>query len=994
MSLFLKVLVAAASFGAVFSAQAAEDRISSRIDGNQAVLVKGFLRPRATTESDRGPISPSQALSGVTINVKLSARQQSELDRLLEEQRDPSSANYQKWLNPEEFGDRFGLSQSDMDKLTTWLRSHGFTVDHISRSMNWVAFSGTAAQVDRVFSTDLHTFLVDGETHFANTKRPAVPSALQGVIGDIQGLNDFRLKPQRLRTKSLKPDFTTSTGSHYLAPGDLATIFNISPLYSAGFNGTGQKLVVAGQTAVASSDIAAFRKQFGLPVSAPQMVLYGTNPGTTADQVEADLDLEWTGATAPNATIIYVYSNNVISSVQYAISQNLAPVISLSYGGCEASNPSTMETIAQQANVQGITWLAASGDSGAAGCDGGNVATQGLAVNMPASIPEVTAVGGSEFNEGSGSYWSTANNTTGGSALSYIPEMAWNDSIARNDLASTGGGKSMYYVKPIWQTGTGVPADGARDIPDVSLPASPDHDGYYYYSAGALGVVGGTSVSTPAFAGIVSILNQYLLSKGAIAKVGLANINPTLYHLAATTNNVFHDITVGSNIVPCTIGTKDCPNGSLGYAAGVGYDLATGLGSVNAYNMVTNWSSLASSIGTTTNLVASPTSFISTGSTTLTTTVKPATGITAPTGSVVFSFGAKTLATVTLVASGSNGIATLTVQGSSLTTGNDSLTATYGGSAAFTGSSAATTVTVTAAAIGTTTTVSAKPASITTTSSTTVTAAVKAASGSATPTGTVTFTVGAKTLGTGTLSAGTASLTVTGSSLATGSNTVTASYAATIAFTGSTASTTVTVTAPVATTTAVSANPASIVNTASTTVTAVVKAASGSTTPAGTVTFTLGNKTLGTATLSSGSAALTVAGSALATGSNTITATYAATTAFTGSTGSTTVSVTVLKPVATTTTVAASLTSFTASTGSTVLTVTVKPASGTATPAGTITFSAGTKTVGTATLNGSGTATLTLKGTLLTVGTDTITVGYGGSRAFAASTGTIALILK
>jgi subtilase family serine protease len=990
----------AAFVGVGFSADAAEDRIGGRVESSESVLVRSLIHPKAASENDRGPAAPSLAISGITINIKPSAVQQADLDQLLEQQRDPSSADYREWLTPEEYGNRFGLSISDMDKLTSWLRSQGFSVDHVSRSMNWVAFSGTAGQVDRVFHTQLHGFLVDGESHFANTRQPAVPTALDGVIGDIQGLTDFRLKPQRLHTRKLNPDYTSSGGAHNLAPGDLATIYDITPLYSAGFTGTNQKLVIAGQTDVAISDIAAFRTKFGLnAANAPQLVLYGTDPGTVATDVEeADLDLEWSGAIAPNATIVYVYSTNVITSVQYAISQNLAPVISLSYGGCEAENSSTLETIAQQANAQGITWLASSGDAGAAACDSGTVATHGLAVNTPASIPEVTGVGGTEFNEGGGTYWSTTNNAAGGSALSYIPEMAWNDSVARGDLAATGGGASTYYAKPTWQTGAGVPADGKRDVPDVSLPASPDHDGYYLYTGGALGVVGGTSVATPAFAGIVTLLNQYLVANGIQAKVGLGNINPTLYHLAATASSVFHDVTVGNNIVPCTSGTANCTTGLLGYSAGVGYDLTTGIGSVDANSMVTLWSSLTASVGSTSTLVASPTGI---ASTTLTVTVKPDTGTTTPTGSVTFSAGAKTLGTVTLVASGGTSTAALTVSGSSLATGSNTITASYGGNGTFNGSVATAVVTVTAAAVATTTTVSARSTSIATTASTKLTATVRPASGTTAPTGSVTFSLGTKALGTGTLAAsgsnGVATLTVSASPLATGSNTITATYGASSSFTASSGTATVTVTVPpVATTTTMSANLTSITNTASTTLTATVKPANGTTAPGGTVTFALGNKTLGAGTLAaSGSnavATLTVSGSSLATGSNTITATYGAGSAFTASSGTVTVTVTV-PAIATTTTVSANPAGI-ASNASTTLTATVKPASGTAAPSGTVTFTLGNKTLGSGTLAVSGSngiATLTVSGSALATGSNTITASYAGKSPFTASTATTAV---
>ncbi len=888
-----------------------------------------------------------------------------------------------------EFGGRFGLSLRDMDKVTTWLRSEGFTVDHVSRSMNFITFSGTAAQVDRALHTGLHLFLVDGQTHFANTQPPSVPAALAGVVLNFTGLHDFRLQPQHLKVSKITPEFTSGT-THYLAPGDVASIYDITPLYSAGFTGTNQSLVIAGQTAINLTDISSFRTKFGLSANVPQLVLSGTSPGTTSDLIEADLDIEWSGAVAQNAKIIYVYSTNVLNSVQYAVSENYAPVISFSYAVCEANDTAyaSMQTTAQQANALGITWLASSGDAGAAACDSGaTTATHGLAVNLPASIPEVTGVGGTEFNEGSGTFWNTTNGSTGGSAAGYIPEKAWNDSTSAS-LIATGGGKSTYFAKPTWQTGAGVPADSARDVPDVSLSASANHDGYYIYSGGVLESVGGTSASTPSFAGIVALLNQYLLSKGVITKAGLGNINPNLYHLAAGTTSPFHDITTGNNNVPCTAGTTNCTGTTIGYSAGVGYDQTTGLGSVDANTLATTWASLPTVVSTTTTLAASPASISTTASTTLTATVKPATGTTVPTGSVTFAKGATTLGTVSLA----SGAASLSVTGATLGTGSDSITTTYGGSSAFGGSNGSATVTVTAAAVGTTTTLTASPTTIASTASTTLTVTVKAASG--TPTGTVTFTVGSNTLGTATLSSGTATLSVAGTKLAVGSNTITASYAATTGFGASSGTATVTVTAAaVGTTTTLTASPTSIASTASTTLTATVKAASGTATPTGTVTFSVGGTTLGTATLSSGTATLAVAGTKLAVGSNTITASYAATTGFSASSGTATVTVTA-STVATTTTVAASSATLATSTATSTLTVTVTPASGTTAPTGTVTFTLGSTSLGTGTLTASGSkgvATLTVKGSQLAVGSNTVTVSYAGSTAFGASKTTIAL---
>jgi uncharacterized protein (TIGR03437 family) len=399
---------------------------------------------------------------------------------------------------------------------------------------------------------------------------------------------------------------------------------------------------------------------------------------------------------------VFVYSTNVLTSAQYAIDQNVAPILSMSYGACElaitsnSSGANVYRSVAQQANAQGITWLASSGDSGSAGCDR-NVAagTKGKAVEIPASVPEVTAVGGTEFNEGSGTYWSNTNAPgTGGSALSYIPEKAWNDTALAGSLSATGGGTSIFFPKPSWQVGQNVPNDNARDVPDISFAASPAHDFYLVVSNGSVAGIGGTSAATPVFAGMLALLNQSLRQ----TKPGLGNINPNLYRLAQTVPNIFHDVTVGSNIVPCAPGTTGCTNGTYGYSAGPGYDQATGLGSVDMNALVTNWngtSSAPSTVSTTTTLGANPASIVVNGSTVLTATIRAASGTASPTGSVTFNAGKTALGSATLSGSGGTATAALTVFGSQLSIGANAVTVSYDGTTTFAPSSGSATVTLT-----------------------------------------------------------------------------------------------------------------------------------------------------------------------------------------------------------------------------------------------------------------------------------------------------------
>jgi uncharacterized protein (TIGR03437 family) len=770
------------------------DRVTAPIDAGRTVLLKGNVHPMAQPQFDQGPVEPTFRLSYITLMLKKTDAQQAALEQLLEEQQNPASPNYHVWLTPEQYADRFGLSQNDLDKLSVWLQSGGFTVEYVARGRDWLAFSGTAGQVRAALHSEIHRYQVNGEMHFAAAAEPSVPASLEPVVVGLMGLDDFYPRAPR----RAKPANTSSTGAHTLVPDDIAAIYNINPLYAASINGALQKVVVVGQSDISSTDIAYFRNQFNLPALNLSTKLYGGNdPGAASSMVEADLDLEWVGAVARNAAIIYVYGISANGAAIYAIDNDLAPVINESLGNCEAQETlvaASDRLEAQKAIAEGITWVVASGDAGAADCDQGTVALGGLAVNFPASIPEVTAVGGTEFNDGSGgTYWSTTNGSNSGSAYGYIPEMAWNETSLGHGLAATGGGASILYSKPAWQTGS-TPSDGARDVPDVSFSASGYHDPYLIYSGGSWYTIGGTSVATPVFAGIVALLNQYLVAKGIQSQPGAGNINLSLYHLAQIAPSAFHDITLGNNIVPCSPGSLNCSTGQFGYNAGPGYDLATGLGSVDAYNLVTQWPSPA--IATTTTVTANPTTLAAGGSTTLTATVTAASGSATPTGSVAFTLGSKSLGSANLAGSGGTATATLTVGASQLTPGNDTITASYGGSTGFSSSSGSVTVVVPPPLVATTTTVTANPTSITAGGSTQLTATVSAA-GSITPTGSVSFTLGSKSLGvinlSGSGNTATAPLTVNASQLNAGSNTITASYGGSTGFSTSSGSVTVTV---------------------------------------------------------------------------------------------------------------------------------------------------------------------------------------------------------
>jgi uncharacterized protein (TIGR03437 family) len=564
------------------------DRIAGRLNPGNLASITGNIHPKALPGNDRGRVSASLELDYITLSLKPTRAQQADLDRLLAEQQDPASPNHRKWLTPEQYADRFGASKSDIAQIVAWLEGQKLTVIGSARGRNFVVFKGTAGQVEAALRTEIHHFLVDGEMHYANATEPSVPAAILPFTIGFSGLDDFKWKPTPQAFKPL-PGLSYN-GQNNLAPGDLWVIYDLVPvLFNLQITGGGMTLAVIGQSDVNLSDIQKYRDDFGLPqnLPVPMLVPGATNPGVVnGDSGESDLDLELTGAIAPYAEILFVYSGSVINSVVYAIDQAVAPVISYSYAGCEANQSKTviagLQPLAQQANAQGITWLAASGDFGAASCDSGHsVAQDGIAVMMPASIPEVTGVGGTTFGEGSNpGYWTT-NQGYGDTAVSYIPEVAWNDSSS-SGLASSGGGISTIYPRPTWQNVSGV-TGANRQVPDLAMAASANHDGYFAVENALGGFHGGTSAATPVFAGIVLLMNEYLGTNG------LGNINPNLYKLAAGVNSVFHDITSGGNLVPCVNGTNGCVGGMLGYSAGPGYDMVTGLGSVDAYNLMQAW---------------------------------------------------------------------------------------------------------------------------------------------------------------------------------------------------------------------------------------------------------------------------------------------------------------------------------------------------------------------------------------------------------------------
>ena len=714
VSRFIGKLAAAALFAVAVSSPAQTPRRIVSIDAHQQTVLTGTRHPLTVGAAATGHLDGATRLSGVTLHFNMSAAQQADLQALLAAQQNPSSSQYHQWLTPAQYAARFGVSSADLGTISAWLQQQGFVVQGTNTSHTQLSFSGSAAQVEQAFATQLNTYNVAGQSVYAPSQDLSLPTAVASVVHGVGNLTSFRPRAHHHPA----PRFTSNVppNNHYVAPDDFATIYDVKPLYNAGNTGSNVTIAVVGQTAIATTDVSAFRSASGLPASTPTLTLVPNSGASVeaggADEEESDLDVEWSGGVAKNATINFVYVGNntnysVFDSLQYAIANNLAPIISISYGGCEiqytASDVSTIQGWLEQANAQGQTVVAASGDSAAADCDTSTSAntvitsaTHGLAVDLPSSFPYVTGIGGTEFIgdvSTPSTYWSSSNNASNGSALLYIPEEAWNDTSTANGLEGGGGGVSILFGEPSWQTGAGVPTDSGRNVPDISLAGSPNHDGYLYCSVGSctsgfrnatgnLTVAGGTSFGAPTFSGILALIEQQLGSKG------LGNINPTLYSIASSTPTAFHDITSGSNIVPCTAGSTGCgSSGTIGYSAGPGYDQVTGLGTPDVNVLASAFASSTSGGGTgltaTDTVLTVSTSAPTPGTNiTYTATVSPNTGSGTPGGTVQFAVdGANSGSPVTLA----SGAATFTTSFPAV--GSHTITATYSGSSTYAASS-------------------------------------------------------------------------------------------------------------------------------------------------------------------------------------------------------------------------------------------------------------------------------------------------------------------
>lgn len=841
-------------------------RVLREVRNDERIVRADSAHPRARPQDDRGPVDDALRLDQMVLVLQASAAQEQALAALQQAQQDPNSPEYRQWLSPQAFAARFGVAQADIDAITAWLTQQGFRVDEVSAGRRSIVFSGNARQLRDAFGVKLRYYEHAGtrgegsvgQRHIAHADPLQVPAALAEVVAGIASLHDFRSEPQHLATPQ-----ATYGNAHYLAAGDFHTIYNLKPVLAQGLNGSGRTIAVIGRSNIALSDVTQFRNSMALPSNPPQIINGGTAPGfVTGDELESDLDVQWAGAVAPQATVKFVTtastttSDGVTLSAQYAVNNNIGDIITVSYGLCESlmgvSSVNFFNSLWQQAATQGQTVVVSSGDSGAAGCDLANAttATRGQGVNGMCTSQYSTCVGGTQFNDTASpsTWWSGSNDAGGASALSYIPEVTWNESGANGGtgLYASGGGASTRFTKPSWQNTTGVPADGRRDVPDVSLNAS-SRVGYLVTSSDNTGrtattyVVGGTSASAPALAGILALVGQ---------KTGyrLGNVNPTLYGLAnlqASTGKAYYNlITSGNNSVP----------GATGFSASTStprYNQVTGLGTVNGAVFVNGYTD---TLPATSTALSTSASSLSTGqSLTLTATV---TGSGA-TGTVQFTDNGSNLGAAVALSSGTASLST-----TALGAGSHSLAAVYSGDKTHQPStSAAATVSVLATS---TTSLSAAPTLLTIGQAVTLTASV---AGTA-PTGTVQFKDGGNNLGTP-VALGNGVATLSTNQLAVGAHSISATYSGDAGNAPSTSSTTPVGVNASSTSTTLSVSPGQASQGQTVTLTATVAGVQ----PSGSVTFLDGNVSLGSALLSNGVASLSV--SNLATGSHSLSASYA-----------------------------------------------------------------------------------------------------------------------
>ena len=575
------------------------------------VTLRGNTRPEAKAINDRGRVSDDLIIHHMMLQLQRTPEQEQALQQFINDIHDPNSPRFHHWITAAEFGQRYGVPAAGIAAVTSWLESQGFKVNLVYPNQMVVDFTGSAGQIRQAFRTEIHHLLVNGHAHIANMSDPQIPASLASTVAGVISLNDFRPHPMLKR----RANYTVGNGYYLVVPADLATIYNFNPAFAAGYSGQGQTIVLIEDTDLyTTADWDTFRSTLGLATAYPLGSLAQvhppssptnncTDPGYNGDDVEATLDVEWASAGAPSAAIELASCADTINFGGFIALENLLnasgtppAIVSISYGGSEsylgASSNAFISSLYQQGVTEGVSVFVSSGDEGAASSDADEAyAENGITVSGFTSTPYNVSVGGTDFADTyqgtNATYWNSANTANYGSALSYVPEIPWNDSCASvlmgdyagilptygsdglcnnasysylTTTASGSGGPSgcatgapdtggvvsgtcAGYPKPAWQSGLiGNPSDGVRDIPDVSLFSANGAWGHYYafcfsdpnnYGVSCSGTpdtwagAGGTSFASPIMAAIQSLINQ-------ASGTRWGNPNPSYYSLAAT----------------------------------------------------------------------------------------------------------------------------------------------------------------------------------------------------------------------------------------------------------------------------------------------------------------------------------------------------------------------------------------------------------------------------------------------------------------------------
>jgi kumamolisin len=511
-----------------------------RLDGFQALLA---------ASRDLGPVAGSEKVAMIlSLRDPSSARRQASIDAIST----LGSPSYGRTLTPAQVAAQFGPDPSAVDAVVRALAARGLIADWI-RGNPWLTVDASAVQVNATFGTAVHRFQdPDGTRFYASRPDPRVPAFLQPTVVGAGHVNSHAAA--RLAA--------VPVGG--LKPVDAKTAYDTKPLRDLGIDGSGETIVFWELSdGWVQSDFAAFNQKYGLPAVTPQLK---DGPADAKQTGELIMDLEVAHAIAPGAKLVVyttTFQDNFLQVEDKYVTENPGAILSLSWGGCESSSNADSNraeaAIYAKADQLGETALVASGDSGGYECMssrqwGAPPGQDTIGVSAPASEPGVTAVGGT--------------------TISVQPNGAWHGETVwemPTHLGGTGGGISQFFGLPSWQVAPGVQNQyntTHRSIPDISADADPV-SGMSIFTDGGLGQGGGTSQSTPLWAGFTALMDQYLKRNGGRS---LGFLNPALYAAARSAQPfpAYHDIVVGTNLV---------------YPATPGYDLATGLGTPDVFNL-------------------------------------------------------------------------------------------------------------------------------------------------------------------------------------------------------------------------------------------------------------------------------------------------------------------------------------------------------------------------------------------------------------------------